>query len=754
MTRAQKAPIDAEQAAATPSEPAEEVHGVLRGSFRPPSLLSKRPSTAAATLKYALRTAWASLSQVAIGVLAYSAVLYLAISGRLRPPVPNEALIVFAGVWVALLWRTFALYSIALERGASRSFSRSAQFEIGLLFIAASASLVATLGGYNGPMYPLFYALVAYFAVFLPWPEASFLFFLMVGLEGTHVLAASTPAQTYVSHLTFNGFFAVLYAVFLRGDLAQRRFAVKDGISRELEALYEDAREYRLVGALHLQDAEESEKRRVLGSVSAVREALYNLLVVGEKALLPRNLAVFVLDPSGTFLQLKEVRGFGEELKGGDLPAKEGVFGVMLTKKAPLCLTALHNYRGLTYYENEPAADAVTEFMGVPIFDRTAPSEPIVRGVMVCDRQNGKAFTKDELDLLESLAREVARTLEVERLFAQMDRERRGREKFFKASAAFASTRTIEDVADAAMQSAASLCDPALVCITTCNADQSEHVLRAARGKISLEVGETLRDPSALVATALKTKSVLPLPGVPIGEHSLFGKDLPVSGLTAARVFPLFAAGEPVGTWIVTTKKGQFAPNVEVMLHALSQQVATSLMNAKLNEAMERMATTDALTGLYNRRFFNQVFAERLGLAERYGRKLSVLLCDIDHFKSVNDTYGHPAGDAVLKVISRLLAQEARKADVVGRLGGEEFAVLMSETDAAGAKLTAERMRERIARELILTEHGKLKVTLSLGIATFPDDAGSADLLISRADEALYRAKHGGRNRSVAYGVK
>jgi diguanylate cyclase (GGDEF)-like protein len=241
---------------------------------------------------------------------------------------------------------------------------------------------------------------------------------------------------------------------------------------------------------------------------------------------------------------------------------------------------------------------------------------------------------------------------------------------------------------------------------------------------------------------------------VPIGEHSLFGKDLPVSGLTAARVFPLFAAGEPVGTWIVTTKKGQFAPNVEVMLHALSQQVATSLMNAKLNEAMERMATTDALTGLYNRRFFNQVFAERLGLAERYGRKLSVLLCDIDHFKSVNDTYGHPAGDAVLKVISRLLAQEARKADVVGRLGGEEFAVLMSETDAAGAKLTAERMRERIARELILTEHGKLKVTLSLGIATFPDDAGSADLLISRADEALYRAKHGGRNRSVAYGVK
>jgi len=128
-----------------------------------------------------------------------------------------------------------------------------------------------------------------------------------------------------------------------------------------------------------------------------------------------------------------------------------------------------------------------------------------------------------------------------------------------------------------------------------------------------------------------------------------------------------------------------------------------------------------------------------------------VIMCDIDHFKSVNDTYGHPTGDVVLKTVSRLLQSEARKTDAVGRLGGEEFAIMMEETDTRGARQTAERMRERVEKEIIHSEMGKLSVTMSLGIATFPDDGNSLELLISRADEALYRAKHGGRNRTVAF---
>ena len=112
-------------------------------------------------------------------------------------------------------------------------------------------------------------------------------------------------------------------------------------------------------------------------------------------------------------------------------------------------------------------------------------------------------------------------------------------------------------------------------------------------------------------------------------------------------------------------------------------QAGQALQRARLYDATERLATTDGLTGLTNHRTFQGRLDEHLGVSQRYGRKVSLILCDIDHFKSVNDTYGHPVGDLVLKGVARILAKEARATDVVARYGGEEFAVVMPETDTA-----------------------------------------------------------------------
>jgi diguanylate cyclase (GGDEF)-like protein len=144
---------------------------------------------------------------------------------------------------------------------------------------------------------------------------------------------------------------------------------------------------------------------------------------------------------------------------------------------------------------------------------------------------------------------------------------------------------------------------------------------------------------------------------------------------------------------------------------------------------------------------------EHLAYAQRYAKKLSVILCDIDHFKSVNDTYGHPAGDLVLKAVARTIAKEARATDLVARYGGEEFAVVMPETDAAGALVIAERIRERVGALALETDQGQLRVTLSLGVATFPEDAAKKGALVERADACLYQAKRGGRNRTVCAGA-
>jgi diguanylate cyclase (GGDEF)-like protein len=179
-------------------------------------------------------------------------------------------------------------------------------------------------------------------------------------------------------------------------------------------------------------------------------------------------------------------------------------------------------------------------------------------------------------------------------------------------------------------------------------------------------------------------------------------------------------------------------------------QAGQSIERARLFDRTERLATTDGLTGLQNHRTFQERLDAQLAQAERYGKRTSLLLCDVDHFKSVNDTYGHPVGDAVLRGIARILQKEARNTDVVARYGGEEFAIVMPETDTGGAMVIAERIRERVAAFVFETPQGPLQVTISLGVATFPDDGKTKAELVERSDGCLYHAKRHGRNKSVS----
>jgi diguanylate cyclase (GGDEF)-like protein len=163
-------------------------------------------------------------------------------------------------------------------------------------------------------------------------------------------------------------------------------------------------------------------------------------------------------------------------------------------------------------------------------------------------------------------------------------------------------------------------------------------------------------------------------------------------------------------------------------------------------QAMEQRATTDGLTGLTNHRAFQERLAQIHALAERSGGRYSVILSDIDHFKSINDTYGHTVGDLVLKRVAALFLGRARKVDVVARYGGEEFVLVLPETDGEGATHFANDLREDIERQVMVSEHGSFKITISMGVAAFPTEGSDRLELIERADQALYWCKEHGRN--------
>lgn len=164
-------------------------------------------------------------------------------------------------------------------------------------------------------------------------------------------------------------------------------------------------------------------------------------------------------------------------------------------------------------------------------------------------------------------------------------------------------------------------------------------------------------------------------------------------------------------------------------------------------DELRRLAATDSLTGLANRRHFLDQMALALARRQRYDIPTALLMLDLDWFKRVNDQYGHATGDEVLKHVAGIMTSSLRRIDLLGRLGGEEFAILLPDTEAAGAHEFAERLRLRIAAQPARAESGDLPVTLSIGVTSFAAQDRNIDAILARADRALYRAKENGRNR-------
>ncbi len=169
---------------------------------------------------------------------------------------------------------------------------------------------------------------------------------------------------------------------------------------------------------------------------------------------------------------------------------------------------------------------------------------------------------------------------------------------------------------------------------------------------------------------------------------------------------------------------------------------------------MERLAITDPLTGVYNRRYFMEMAVKELDRCKRYGGHFSLLSLDIDHFKRINDTYSHLAGDAALQTFTRKIESDLRKNDMLARLGGEEFSVLLPETGRKDAFDLAERLRRAVAEISIEFEGQTFGFTVSIGGAEALETDETIDNVIMRADNALYNAKENGRNRTLLFQKK
>jgi diguanylate cyclase (GGDEF)-like protein len=210
---------------------------------------------------------------------------------------------------------------------------------------------------------------------------------------------------------------------------------------------------------------------------------------------------------------------------------------------------------------------------------------------------------------------------------------------------------------------------------------------------------------------------------------------------------PLLVRGELIGFLTVDNTHSDCYGEAEInMAWNFAQTAAIAIDNARLFKQVHQLAITDSLTGIFNRRHFFELASHEFERSRRFSRPLAMVMCDIDHFKLVNDTYGHLVGDRVLQMVAERFRRFLREVDLLGRYGGEEFVALLTEIDCERGREVGERLRAAIETPAFRVEDQDIYVSISVGVADITD-CPNLEFLLDRADQALYRAKQMGRNR-------
>ncbi|HEX9050269.1 MAG TPA: sensor domain-containing diguanylate cyclase [Anaeromyxobacter sp.] len=663
------------------------------------------------------------------------------------------AMAVLAVALGGLVWRRVA------GAAAGQSAAHREQLELGALMVVAAYAVAqsAGAGDAESPFQAVVYLVMAFLVAFLARRVGFALVVLAVGLEA--LLWFSRGARAWdapgtVVHAGFVVLFAVLYHAVLSAQVASSRRSEAAAVERRMQEITERAQELRLLGpAAGEGDPAAREQRWTEAAVVEIEGAVRGALEVAEVALRSHTCAVFLLSPDDRELRLRECRSSSDAVSREPIPAGEGALGGAVRRRSPVRLHG--EVRSVSYYADGTRPRAL---LAVPLVDRRGAH---VRGVVVADRLEPTPFTDEDERLLRTLSAEILRAVEAERLMMDMKRTRDEKERFYEAIERLNRTTKPLEVFDATIEVARGMVAVDFAAVTLVEDREGKTVHRVAR-VVGTEEGRStaalegleFKGDIGLVASAVRLGSCLPAKDIDVAKAPVFDSATRLRGLASLKVIPLRTAQNVLGTVVLGARRpGAYGPEAVRQLEVVAMQAAESIYRARLFEQTERLATTDGLTGLLNHRTFQGRLDEQLAHAERYGKRLSLLIGDIDHFKSVNDTYGHPVGDLVLKGVARTLAKEARATDLVARYGGEEFAVVMPETDAAGALVIAERIRERVAQLGLETDRGPLRVTMSLGVATFPEDGAKKGALVERADACLYQAKRSGRNRTVAAGA-
>jgi len=451
-------------------------------------------------------------------------------------------------------------------------------------------------------------------------------------------------------------------------------------------------------------------------------------------------------------LRLLAVRSRHRDIARGPFPLGRGICGAIIRGHDEITMVDVSPaYNGIPYHDS-PSGTGTLFACRLPGGDRSGRGEQPI-GILIAERGSRTAWSEAEKDLLRRAACKLAQDLDIHALCQSLDRERSAIQTICDALRELNRGLGLDSVFSATARAVRNFVDADFTAISLIRGEN--HYAAFVRGRdadVYKNMEYDIED--GLVGQVLKLQHPLPANATYNGPAPVFSSGQALEGYRSLYILPLCREdGAALGTLTVAAgAAGVYGEPERDILQLIAGQVAIKIDLAQSHEKISRMATTDGLTGLANHRTFQHAFDVMLHRARRRQSPVSLIFCDIDYFKSINDSHGHPFGDKVLQAVAKILSDAVRKEDLAARYGGEEFAILLENSDKHGALQMAERIRADIAALGLRHDRRDVRVTISLGIAAFPADGSEKSEIIDKADQALYRAKNGGRNRTVVHG--
>jgi two-component system, cell cycle response regulator len=660
--------------------------------------------------------------------------------------------------WIWGAGYCFLVFTVSYRALFSKEYSSG--FDFTILGIIGLNVIIQITGGAVSPFHAAYFLFCAA-AIFLPGIRAYVIPALILLIDaGNLFVSGHSTIDVWKTYAGF-GISLVGIVAIITPTMSRIRSHARTVRERHLQLL-SSANALDPLSLDMKPDALSEQNRQTMNiSIAVEREGAFKGLIDMIYEMIPAHTyALFLTEREEGIFTLRAIRSQSRSVAptgSVHITQGNGLIGIGLSKKLPQYIPDMAiPSRNLGYYTYEIP---IKSLLAIPIVQKDR-----IAGVLVVDSLERGAFSPDNQDLLTRFAPFFSQIIEKIRISQELDLRAKNFSSLHDMSSTLNSSLDINEVLDR-LSNQIKLVVPYDFCVFL-HVDETtrEAVITAVKGYDARLLGRSFpldQDQSAILHHMLKQWqerrsatihydpdlgdrgrdiSLFPLKDMQKPIKSLFGKPLVVGEKFIGAAF------------LGSVRAHTFTEYHRNFMDTLLNQVAMVVNNSMLHRRIQDMARTDGLTGLFNHRTFMEKLSEECKRLDRDPRPFSILLVDIDFFKKVNDTYGHPVGDIALARVAGVLKEVVRGSDFVARYGGEEFAVGMVETDSRGAQQMAERVRT-IMEKTTIAARGAItfKITLSIGVASFPSDSKDLGKIVNMADEALYHAKRSGRNKVSLY---